>query len=151
MRLLEVVPDDLVELSTPTVEPIRDPLVEVGTAFLRDPVVRRVSDQHVPEPERVVDRLVRPDQLLANEAEEDGARWAAPVRRELGKQIPLEFEPDDRCALEHVPLLRRQRLQARGEQGLNRRRDSSGLGALGEGRDQLLDEERIALCYGKDP
>ena len=93
VRLLEVVPHDFVELATPAVKPVRDPLVQVGAALLRDPVVCSVSDQHVPEPKRVVDRLVRSDQLLPHKPEEERTRRAAAVRGKLGKRIPLELEP----------------------------------------------------------
>ena len=56
VRLLEVIPDDLVALAQRPrrlVEPRREPLVELRSGRLRDRRVRLVADQQVSEPERV--------------------------------------------------------------------------------------------------
>ena len=59
-RLLEVVADDLVELEGGRVrsplEPLRVALVELGPELLRHRPVRRVPDEQVPEPIRVLAR-----------------------------------------------------------------------------------------------
>ena len=53
IRLLEVIPDDLAELLAPWLEPVGEALVQLGAELLRDPRVRGVADQYVPEAERV--------------------------------------------------------------------------------------------------
>ena len=48
MRLLEVVPEDLVqldELEAVLGQPVREPLVQLGTGCLRKRLVGRVADQ----------------------------------------------------------------------------------------------------------
>ena len=73
IRLLEVVPDDLVPLSERAryaIEPVREALVEVGTGRLRDRAVGGVTDQQVSEPECLDRRHVgslRAHELLADE------------------------------------------------------------------------------------
>ena len=57
MSPFQVEPDDLLLLDDPlpqlALEPISEPLVELGSGRLRDGLVRRVADQQVPERERV--------------------------------------------------------------------------------------------------
>ena len=77
VSLLEVVADDLLELLAASVEPAGEALVEVGAQRFRDAVVRRVANEHVAEAERVVDRLVGTDQLLAHESCQPCARMGA--------------------------------------------------------------------------
>ena len=79
VRLLEVVADDLLELLVTTVEPVGEALVEIRALRFRDTVVGGVTDEHVAEAKRVLDRLVRADQLLAHESREPCARRATPV------------------------------------------------------------------------
>ena len=51
VRVLEVVADDRLELDHPlrvaALEPVRDPLVQVGAVLLRERLVGGVADQHV--------------------------------------------------------------------------------------------------------
>ena len=84
-------------------------------------VIRRVANEHMAEAERVVDRLVGADQLLANEGGQLCARWAPAVRRELAERLPLEVEPDDRRSLDDLALLLGQSVEPGGEQSLDRR------------------------------
>ena len=76
IRLLEVIPDDLVALAQRPrrlVEPVREPLVELRAGRLRDRRVGRVADQQVSEPERVGRRQVGAlgaHELLADERSE---------------------------------------------------------------------------------
>ena len=71
VRLLQVVADDLVLLrEADLVEPVRKSLVQLGAELLRHRFIRRVANQQVPEPERVLAGQVGPvgpDQLLPNE------------------------------------------------------------------------------------
>ena len=74
VRLLEVVPDDLLELAQPVpgraLEPSGVALVQVGAGALRKRPVRGIADQGVPEPVRLVAREVGevgPNHVPANE------------------------------------------------------------------------------------
>src|SRR5207247_10450200 len=67
VRLLEVIADHLVELLTPALEPAGEALVQLRAELLGDTLVGGVADQYVTEAEDVLDRLVRTDQLLADE------------------------------------------------------------------------------------
>ena len=59
---------------------------------------------------------------LRTSARQLRARGPAPVRRELGERLPLEVEADDGGSLEHVALLVGKRVEASGEERLDRRR-----------------------------
>jgi hypothetical protein len=74
MGLLEVIAEDLLvlarHLSCGRLDPVREPLVQLGPQPLGDAVVGRVTDQDVGEPERILLRELRglrPDQLLPDE------------------------------------------------------------------------------------
>ena len=61
---------ELDELAPVLLEPVCEPHVQVGACFLRQRVVRRVADQQMPEPKRMVSRERRGrgvDQLFADE------------------------------------------------------------------------------------
>ncbi len=151
IRLFEVVADDLVELVPAAIEPAGGSFVQLGPNLLRNSRVGRVPDQHVPEVERVLDRLVRADQLLADERRQLRTGRPAPVGSQLAEGLPFELEPDDRRALEQVALLIGQRVETSGEKHLDRRRHVLRGPALSEHREQLLDEERIPLGRCADP
>src|SRR5947199_247816 len=85
---------------------------------LRDALVGGIANQHVAEPEGVLDRLVRTDELPANERRELRTGGPSAVRSELSERIPLELEPDHGGALEQPPLLGGQGVEASGEQCL---------------------------------
>src|ERR1700730_7283598 len=151
VRLFEVVADDLVELLPPAVEPASDSLVQLGANLLGNAFVGRVPDQHVPEVEGVLDRLVRADELLADERRELRAGRPPPVGSQLAEGLPFELEPDDRRALEQVALLIGQRVETSGEKHLDRRWHVLRGPALSEHREQLLDEQRIPFGRCADP
>ena len=96
-RLLEVVRDDLVQLERRPRRPF-DPLgeasVEVSAKLLRQGGVRRVADQQMAEPKRVLARL-RPDQLLAHQVRQEPIDVAANL---FGRQLC------DGPRVEHLPL-----------------------------------------------
>src|SRR5438552_10532000 len=70
IRLLEVIADHLVEPLTAAVEPAGEGLVQLGAELPGDALVGGVANHHVTEAEGVLDRLVRTDQLLADEGRE---------------------------------------------------------------------------------
>src|SRR5437660_6303049 len=80
------------------------------------------------------------------------------VRVELGREVDDRTRPEDAAdhgrALQHRPLHRRQAVDARGDQRLERVRDAlTAAILLDERADRLLDEERIALAlreYARD-
>ncbi len=145
VRLLEVVADDLLELLAATVEPAGEPLVMVGALALRDPFVGRVADEDVAEAECVVDGFVRADQLPAHERRQPASRGTPTIRRELAEGFPLEVEPDYGRTLDDLALVVGERIQARGEESLDRGRHLVGRRSVGDHREQLLDEQRVAL------
>ncbi len=98
------------------------------------------------EPEAVLDRLVRPDQLPAHERGQPRSGGPALVGSKLAERLPLELETDDGGALEQSPLLFRQRVQARREQGPDGRAAGPPYSPPSfVHRQHLLDEERVAL------
>ena len=153
--LLEVVSDDLLlpgQLRAGLrFDPGSEPRVEIGAELLRHGCIRDVSDQDVVEAEAVValvERPVRPEQLLARQGEEDAAQPVRAVRRqELRDRAAVEQPPLDRSALEHRPLTRLEPVDAGREERLNRRRHGvvCCLGIVGEHGEHLLDEQRVAL------
>src|SRR6266511_3245938 len=150
VRLLEVVADDLGRrgVAQPVPEPLGEALVEVGALTLRDRLVGRVADEHVTEAEAVItgqDRLIWSDERLAHQREELGAdAGALGFREELHDGAAMEDAPFDRAALEHRALLRREPVDARRQERLERQRDRERLVAvLALHRDELLNEERV--------
>ena len=151
MRLLEVVPEDLVQLDElqPVVgQPVREPLVQLGAHCLRERLVRRVADQQVAEAVGVLTRelgLVRADELLADQAGQ-AALHLRLLRGERLHRATVEDAPLDRAALEHAALGRLELVEPRREQRLDRprHRDLAVARRLDE-RDHLLDEERVPL------
>ena len=73
----QVEPDDLLLLDDPlpqlSLKPISEPLVELSSGCFRDGLVRRVTDQEVPERQGLdilQIRALRPDELLPHERRE---------------------------------------------------------------------------------
>jgi hypothetical protein len=151
VRLLEVVADDLVELLAPAREPLREALVQLGSELFRDPFVRGVSDQPVAEAERVLDRLMRLDQVLSDERRQAGTGRPVAVRGERCQRLPLELRPDHGRAFEHVALLLGQAVEAGGEERMNRGRQALGLALFAQDREQLLHEQRVSFGGLADP
>src|SRR5439155_26940606 len=127
-------------------------------------IVRRVSDQEVPEPERlaaVVATTFWPDELLAHERHQLPAHGCSAVlRRELGHLALAELLADHRRALDRPPLWVAEPIETRSEQRLDRRRDRDrveladlqgsvrappDMAVIEEHPDDLLDEERIPV------
>ena len=155
----EVIADDLVlldQLGVP-LEPVGEPLVQLGARLLRERVVSGVADQEVPEAERVVvgeRRLIRPDHVLAHEGQKVG--WdvvAAHVRCQLLHNTSVEHLPLDGTTTDHVAFLRAEPVEAGLQERLDRRGhgDLSLRAALADHRDHLLEEERVSAGRGEDP
>ncbi len=172
---LEVVSDNLVHLDlgiprpVGLLEPVGEPFVQVGAPSLEDPLVRRVTDEDVLEP------IVRPvgigRQLLAHEALADDRgevlRHLVTVGR--AREVPDgdggKRLADDRRRLHDGPLVGLEQVEPRREQGVDARRhgqrvDLSGdlhapIGlpqdaGIDEHRDELLDEQRVAVGSVED-
>ena len=155
-RLLEVMPDDLVELDQTLpvlLEPGGEPLVEIRARRLRQRVVRRVADEDVPEAERVVVRERRalgPYELLSHEPEQPRRNLRILGRERLHGRA-VEHLPFDGAALERRTLRPRQLVEPRRQQCVDARRDGHlGIGRRLEHRHHLLDEERIAVGRRED-
>ena len=112
------------------------------------PLVRGVADEDVAEAERVLDRIVRPDQLLSNKSGEL-ARLPGGVRRARARRARPTRSPARRPT-------RAREARARSSGSPSSRAASSawivggtslGATSLGQHREQLLDEERIALGH----
>ncbi len=109
----------------------------------------------MPEPKCVVTaelRLIRSDELLANEREQVRAHRSADVRRrQLGDRRTVEKPALDRGALDHGALVRLEAVDSCGEERLDRRWHRVSVPVLRSQGEQLLDEERIALGSRENP
>ncbi len=168
MRLLQVVPEDLlVFLDTrarPRLQPAGEPLVQVGPELFGDRLVRGVADEDVPEPVEVgggLDAALGPQQLLADEGSQ---RWhRRPRRRRCRRLQGLDGVDRERAAdhggeLDRLAFRRLQPIQAggqeRGDRGRQRHVRQIGGGeprpsftdqeaVVDQHRHDLLDEERV--------
>ena len=156
IRLLQVVPDDLVELEEldpVLLEPRRVSLMEVRTSRFGERLVRSVAEEEVAEAEAVVagdERLVRSNDLLADECGQ--------ARSDLGvvgcdrlDGAAVEDLALDCAPLEHAALGRLELVEACSEEGTERRRDGHRAVRLGGDGEHLADEERVAACGACDP
>ena len=176
IRLLEVVAEDLLVLlraalaAVQLLRPLGEPLVKRGPGALEQAVVGGVPDEDVLEPEAQILRagdVAGPHQLLAGHGCQVIRHLRAHrLRRQLGHRRLRERQADDRGRLDDRPLLATQQVEARRQQGLDRRRHvdvgqvAGWLPAIvGEvqrslvdhHREQLLDEQRVALRGAHDP
>ena len=148
VRLLEVVPDELVELGQirrRLVEPVGEALVQLRAQALRGRSVDGVLHEDVAKAERAV--ASRPYEAASRERREMrvGGRHGVGVeeRHDVGG---AELLPDYRTALEHGALARAEPVEARSEERLDRLRNPLlGQPALEGKGEELLDEERVAL------
>ena len=135
-------------------EPGREALVQFRPRSLRQRFVGRVADQEVAEAVCILARelrLVRPDELLADETVQAGLHL-----RFLGGEglhgATVEDTPLDGASLQHSAFSWLELVDPRGEQGLNRSRHSDlAVARVLDERDHLLDEERIPLRRVADP
>ena len=170
--LLQVVAEDLLELRPAVlvgdVGPCDEALVQVGPRSFEDAVVGGVADHDVVETVRALLAVLEPaHQVLRLERDEllaDGLRER--VGNEHAERGRGEVVADDGGGLDHRALVARERVQARGEQRLDRRghghlgevAGGAPLAVLlldqplvGEHPQELLDVERVALGRLDDP
>ncbi len=128
VRLLQVVPADLLELGHPAgvlaLDPVHEPLVELGSGSLEQAVVGGVPDQDVREPVRVlIGRLPclgREDQLLVRERMEARRDPLGQGLRDQGLHGCLaEPLPDHGPVLDDGAVVDSQMVEPRGQQGLD--------------------------------
>ena len=127
--------------------------MKLGPCRLGEPLIRRVADQQMTEAEAVFAwklRLLRPDELLANERGEPGSDVTV-----VGSKRPdgAAVEPFslDGSSLEHPPLRRLEFVEPRGKERPQRRRNCHlALRLVGDGQ-HLRDEQRIAARRSGDP
>ena len=155
VRLLEMEADDLVLALGPGVEPPGQALVQVCSHLLGDAVVRHLLNQHVCEPEGVLDRRrsrIRLDQLSADERHQMLAETGALVVGEEGSdRAPAEVPAFDRGPFEHGALRGLEAGDSRGEHRLDAGGQDRRLAAFFVGCDELLEEQRVALGGPDDP
>ena len=146
VRLLEVIPDDLVALAQRPrrlVEPRREPLVELRSGRLRDRRVRLVADQQVSEPERVGRGQVGAlgaDDLLADQRS-DAIGCIRHFAREFADRGEVEDLPHHRCDLDQPAFRCGQLVQPRREQRRDRRWDGQVREIAGRRPSALLQDE----------
>ena len=169
IRLLEVEPEDLLELLLPAtlavdgLGPGHEPLVELRAVALEQAAVRRVPDQAMPEAERLVVGIARiqgHELLVVERAKESGHARPHLLGHHLLDRGPEEDQADDRGGLDHGSFLARQVVEARGEEGLDGRWhrdlghvpgrlpaaiDASQEPLVHEHRHHLLDEQGVAV------
>jgi hypothetical protein len=151
VRLLEVVPDDLLGALLPLLEPGGETLVEVAARLLRDPGIGDFTDQHVVEAESIVALFVGahgPDQASADEGKQPPVGASELIRRsQLHDGSASEFAACDCGPLEQGAFLRLKPVEAACEQGFDggrQRLDGFWPCFLEEG-EQLLDKEWVSL------
>ena len=155
---LEVMADELVGRRQPRaalLEPVGEALVERRSRLLGHPVVRGVADELMTEAVAPLGGPGRLDEVGPHERAQLALHLTAEHRCDAGAGELLAL---DRGRLDDLARGRRQQVQARGEERLDRRRDSDrdvDLAAerrlLVEHRDDLLDVERVALGDLEDP
>ena len=154
--LLEVVAEKLVQLDDGgpvLLEPPGEASVEVRTCSLRQSVVGCVADQEVAEAEAVLAgdlRLVRSDQLLADECRE-ARRYHRLVQSKRLNCAAVEDLSLDRSALQDGPLGLLQLVEARRKQCLEGRWDDHLTVVLPSHRQDLADVQRVPSGRPRDP
>ncbi len=113
--------------------------------------VRNLAREHMLEDELAIGRNARrrlpPDEVSPLQIVQ-GRVQIGVIALERRERTPPEDAPDHRGVLEHLPVLTRERVQASGDDRLHRRGqpgDEVGR-ALGDGRRQLLEEQRVAAA-----
>ena len=149
-----MVADDLVqlnELGCVLLEPVREPLVKLGADRFRQRLVGGVANQEVAKAVGVFagqQRLLRPDQILANERQQPAIHLPV-LRRQGDDSAAVEDLTLDGAPLEHSSLCVVELVQPGRKQRLDRRRNGHFSRSVAhatrvEHRQHLPDEERIA-------
>ncbi len=108
-------------------QPVSDPLVQLGPRCLGHASIRGEPDEVVPEAERLLSRRGAwgsKDQLLSFERFKvpDG-KGTSLVGQQGHERGPRKLDPQDRCGADEVALRRPESVEASGEQCLHRGRD----------------------------
>ena len=147
VSLLEVVPDELVELGEIRIHLIQaagEALVQLRPEPLGRGPVDRLLDEHVPEAERAL--AVRPDEASLRQRVEVRLGCVRDVGIEQRRDVVgRELLADDRAALEHRALSRPEPVEPRREQRLDRLGHRPLTCAFEREGKKLFEEQRIAL------
>jgi hypothetical protein len=136
----------------PLLQPAGEARVERRAGRLGKPLIGDLANEDMLELERVLagDRgaCFRDDQVAHHEAVHRRLQ-VVELRRQVCDRALPEDAPDERCTLQHAFLDRREPVDARSDQRLQRVRDRAGdfplAVLLDEHPDHLLDEQRVAL------
>ena len=156
-----MVADDLVELNQlgrVLLEPVGEALVELGAGRLRKRLVGGVTDQEVAKTECVVageQGLLGANEILADERHQPAVDLSF-LRRQRNHRAAVEHMTLNGASLQHTALGIVELVEPRREQRLNGRRNgdlsrSVPVAAVGEHREHLADEERVAAGCLEDP
>lgn len=149
--LLQVVAEDLLALDELLpLEPVREVLMEICPRCLRQRLVRGIADQDVTKAEGLVpgvDGAVRTDELLPDECRKMRLDTWADRRRKRGNRAAVEHLPLDGAAVDHDALVPRERIEARLEERVDRRRNDELVvfAPLARHREHLVEKERVTL------
>ena len=142
---LEVVGVDLLQ-------GLADPVVQGGPAGPGQPPVQGVADEHVGEPVAVADVHGRGDEVEGDDLVEQLQQVRALDLGQLGEHVDGELLADDRRLVQHLPgpggdegepPLHRL-LHPLGDELVEAALELGRVQALGQGQDQLLEEQRVA-------
>ena len=144
VRRLELMADQALRAGLRVVqtgEPVGLPLVQAGAGGLGQGVVGRLADELVPEPVRPVagDEAAPPQRAARGLDLGQGHALRDGVHRLRGELVPA-----DGGVAEHGPLGRVERVEASGEERMDRRRQGVVSGPLVRVRGELLQEQRVA-------
>ena len=156
IRLLEVVAEQLVELAggAGVGHPVGEPLVECCPKLLGHRIVGGIPYEDVLEAESIFTargRGVGANETFADERQQlRRERGPLLARQESRNGRDGEVPADHGGALDHVSLVRAQPVEPLGEERLDRGRNRELTAVLGGHRADLLHEERVSLCGGRD-
>ena len=120
--------------------------MQLGAQPLRRGAIDRLLDEHVPEAEHAIRAAAARSRASASVRRCASAVGAASGSSSATTSSERELLPDDRAALEHRALAGAEPVEARGEQRLDRLRQRAlGEAAFQREREELLEEERVAL------
>ena len=147
--LVEVVARRQVDVAATLDRTTGEPLVELGASPLGQASIRDVTDQAVPERPPLtcgIVGLAGPDELTPDEGQQGGRRIRLDELRDLHRG---EGGAADSSRLGNCAVLVVQPIEPRREERLDRIGHCAGV-ALERRREQLLDEERVALGHGEN-
>src|SRR5262245_22683262 len=148
-RLLEMEADDLVFAVRICAKPACQALVQICSQLLRQAVVRRVLNECMLEPERILNRGGRRIRLRQLPADERRQMLSESVAFRFGEKHGDRAPPKTSTfyggPLQDRALGRVQAGDTSSEHGLDSRRQRRGFTTFLVGSDKLLEEQRVAL------